>query len=70
LLQGFIEGGGIERVVDRSLALLERSGLSLRQGEQNITDPAAKQAYLTQLAQGFLDQELPLLIAGGVVEAA
>lgn len=70
LLQGFIEGGGLERVVERGLAALERSGLSLRQGEQNITEPDAKRAYLTQLAQGFLDQEVPLLIAGGVVEVA
>ncbi|HVI89666.1 MAG TPA: methyltransferase regulatory domain-containing protein, partial [Dongiaceae bacterium] len=70
LLQGFTEGGGLEHVVDRSLAVLDRNGLTLRQGEQSVTEPAAKRAYLKQLAQGFLDQELPLLIAGGIVEAA
>lgn len=70
LLQGFMEGGGLDRVVERSVGILDRHGLSLRQGEQNITEPAAKRSYLTQLAQGFLDQELPLLMTGGVVEAA
>jgi SAM-dependent methyltransferase len=70
ILQGFMEGGGLERVLDRSTAVLDKNGLTLRKGEENVTEPAAKRAYLKQLAQGFLDQEMPLLLTGGVVEAA
>lgn len=69
ILHHFLEGGGLDRVVSKSVGVLENYGLGLRQGEQPITEPAAKRDHIKQVAQNFIDQELPLLLAGGVVEA-
>ena len=48
---------------------MAEQGVSLRQGDQVLTDPAAKRAHLADLAKAFIDQELPVLMAAGIVEA-
>ncbi len=70
ILQSLLGGGGTDHVAARAVANFDRNGLVLRKSDQPITDPAAKLANMTELTKAFIDQELPVLMAAGVVAVA
>ncbi len=67
ILQSLLGGGGTDHVAARAVANFDRNGLVLRKSDQPITDPAAKLANMTELTKAFIDQELPVLMAAGIV---
>lgn len=69
LLQSLTEAGGLDRAIGKSLEVMAQRGVSLRKDNQTLTDPAAKHAHLTELAKAFIDLDLPILMAAGIVEA-
>lgn len=70
ILTALCEGGGAETAVPKAKALLDQYGLGLRKDDQPVKEPEEKHAYLMEITQGFIDQELPVLMAAGIVEAA
>jgi hypothetical protein len=69
LLGALLEDGGLEAATTRALATLEHQNLVLRRDDQPVATAPAKRAYLTELMTAFVAQELPLLMAAGIVEA-
>jgi hypothetical protein len=69
LLQSLTEAGGLDRAITKTLQVMARLGINLRKDEKTLTEPTAKHAHLTELAQAFVEQDLPALMAAGIVEA-
>jgi SAM-dependent methyltransferase len=70
ILNGLLAGGSATEVAARALAILDRNGFTLRKDDQPITEPTAKLVNLTELTTTFIAQELPVLMAAGIVEGA
>jgi hypothetical protein len=69
LLQTLTDIAGLDQAVDRSLDLMTKQGLSLRKDDKPVTDPAVKRTQLMTIAETFVEQELPRLMAAGIVES-
>jgi len=69
LLQCLTEAAGLDLAITKTLQVMARLGVNLRKDDKTLTEPAAKLAHLTELAQAFIEQELPVLMAAGIVEA-
>jgi hypothetical protein len=70
ILRALLDGGDLEQVTARARATMDRQGLVLRKDDQPVTIAAAKLTYLRELTGAFIAQELPVLMAAGIVVAA